>query len=215
MLSEDATPGPVGAVLHSPWLYDLTVWLATLGRDRALRERLVDLGRLTPGEAILDVGCGTGTLAIAAKRRVGSTGEVHGVDASPEMIARARSKARGAGVEVAFQNAAAQALPFPSATFDVALSTLMLHHLSQSGRRQLAMELQRIVKPGGRVLVVDFARSTRQRRGPLRHFHHGHGAVDLQGITALLAEPGFNVIESGPVGMKDLQFVLAAISLTA
>jgi demethylmenaquinone methyltransferase/2-methoxy-6-polyprenyl-1,4-benzoquinol methylase/phosphoethanolamine N-methyltransferase len=68
--------------------------------------------------------CGeTGSLALAAKRRVGATGEVVGIDASAEMIARATSKARRARVDVRFQNAVAEALPFPDARFDTVLST--------------------------------------------------------------------------------------------
>ena len=87
-----------GLVMHSTArYYDLLTWLLTLGRERAFRDRLVDLARLAPGESVLDAGCGTGTLAIAAKRRVGPSGAVHGIDASPEMIARARRKAAKAG----------------------------------------------------------------------------------------------------------------------
>ena len=56
------------------------------------------LARVEPGEAVLDIGCGTGSLAIAAKRRVGPSGLVHGIDASPEMIVRARKKASRAGI---------------------------------------------------------------------------------------------------------------------
>jgi SAM-dependent methyltransferase len=78
-------------------------------RERVFREKVLRLARLQPGEAVLDVGCGTGTLAIAAKRQVGPTGTVYGIDASPEMLARAEKKARKAGVEVVLKNAMAQA----------------------------------------------------------------------------------------------------------
>src|SRR5262245_29106284 len=101
-----------GIVVRWAAAYDLMAWLFTRGRERAFRENVVRLARLDGGERVLDVGCGTGTLAIAAKRRVGPTGTAHGVDASPEMIARASRKARKAGVEVGFEHALAQALPF-------------------------------------------------------------------------------------------------------
>ncbi|HLZ42905.1 MAG TPA: methyltransferase domain-containing protein, partial [Candidatus Sulfotelmatobacter sp.] len=95
-------PRTTGIVLHSPIVYDLTVWLAFFGRERVFREKVLELARLMTGECVLDVGCGTGTLAIAAKRRLGPSGTVHGVDASPEMLARAQKKAKKAGVEISF-----------------------------------------------------------------------------------------------------------------
>src|SRR5262245_61993392 len=103
------THKPTGLVLHSAARYDFMVWLLTLGRERAFREKILKLASLESGESVLDVGCGTGTLAIAAKRHVGPTGTVYGIDASPEMIARADKKARKAGVEVVFRYGAAQA----------------------------------------------------------------------------------------------------------
>src|SRR5918996_529929 len=93
----------------------------------AFRERLISLAELQSGKSVLDIGCGTGTLAIAATRHVGPTGTVHGIDASPQMIARATRKAAKAGAPAVFQVAAAEELPFPETTFDVVLSTLMLH----------------------------------------------------------------------------------------
>jgi ubiquinone/menaquinone biosynthesis C-methylase UbiE len=129
MADRSLTPSTTGSVLHSAAWYDLTVWLMTLGRERVYRERFVDLAHLAPGESVLDVGCGTGTLAIVSKRRVGPAGTVHGIDASPEMTARAREKAKKAGVEVFFKQGVVEALPFPDAHFDAVVSTLMLHHL--------------------------------------------------------------------------------------
>ena len=207
----DRNPGPAtrGLVLHSAArYYDLLAWLLTFGRERAFRERLVELARLAPGESVLDVGCGTGTLAIAAKRRVGPAGVVHGIDASPEMIARAKRKAAKAGVDVAFQTELVEALPFPDARFDAVLSTLMLHHLPRPTREQCAREMRRVLKPGGRVLAVDFGTPARKRGGLLDHFHR-HGHVALHDVVALLREAGLDVVESGPVGVRDLHFALA------
>ena len=132
-----------------------------------------------------------------------------GVDASPEMLARARSKAARAGVEVRFENAAAQALPFSDASFDLALGTMMLHHLGRDPRRELAAQLRRVLKPGGRVLLVDFAKGGTKGRRFAAHFRHRHGYVDLPEILGLLEGAGFRLGESGPVGIKSLHFALA------
>lgn len=210
MAAENATLRPVGAILHSARLYDAMVWFALRGRERRFRERLLELGRLRPGESVIDVGCGTGTLAILAKETVGLSGAVCGVDASPEMIARARSKAARAGVEVRFENAAAQALPFVESSFDLALSTLMLHHLGRAARRELASELRRVVKPGGRALLVDFAKPATMRRGFAAHFRHRHGHVELAEIVGLLEAAGFHLLDSSAVGIRNMQFALAA-----
>jgi ubiquinone/menaquinone biosynthesis C-methylase UbiE len=210
----DSIPAPVtkGLVMHSQArYYDLLAWLLTLGRERAFRERLVDLARLKPGDVVLDVGCGTGTLAIASKRRVGAAGTVHGIDASPEMIDRAKRKAAKAGIDVKFHTGIVEALPFPDAHFDAVVSTLMLHHLPGPVRQQCAREMRRVLKPGGRVLAVDFETPARKRKGLLARFHrHGHLAV--RDIVELLSEAGLRAVESGSVGVSDLQFALATTS---
>src|SRR5262245_31171654 len=164
---------------------------------------------LEPGHSVLDVGCGTGTLAIAAKRHVGPTGTVSGIDASSEMLARAEKKARRAGIKVDWKLAAAQALPFPDAQFDAVLNTVMLHHLPRKGREQCAGEMRRVLKPGGHLLVVDFAGSGRESGSLLAHFHR-HGHVSRHDVVALLDNAGLSIVESGTLRFRDLQFVLAA-----
>lgn len=203
--------GALGVLLHRPRLYDLFVQVALIGREPSFRGQLLALARLRPGEAVLDVGCGTGSLALMAKEAVGAAGVVRGVDASAEMISWARRKARRAGTEVDFQQAPAQALPFGDATFDVVLCTLMLHHLSKKARTQLAGESRRVVRPGGRVLVVDFAEAA-PRKGLRRHLHHRHGNVALHEILSLLGQAGLEVVASGPVGIENVHYALATVS---
>jgi ubiquinone/menaquinone biosynthesis C-methylase UbiE len=196
-------------VLHAAACYDLVVWLSMRGRERAFREKVLRLARLVAGESVLDVGCGTGTQAIAAKRHVGSTGAAYGIDASPEMIARAEKKAAKAGVDVFFETALAEALPFRDAQFDVVLTTVMLHHLPRSARQACASEIRRVLKPSGRVLAVDFGGTDRHGGRLMSHFHSRHGHVDLRDIVAVLGGAGLHSVESGAVGVRDLVFALA------
>jgi ubiquinone/menaquinone biosynthesis C-methylase UbiE len=203
----NSTLATSGAVVHWAARYDLLVWLLTLGRERNFRKRLLEPARLQPGESVLDVGCGTGTLAIAAKRRVGSTGSVYGIDASPAMIARATKKAKRARAEVTFELGLAESLVFPDGRFDVVLSTVMLHHLPRKAREQGVSEMRRVLKPGGRLLVVDFAGQSPNGKGPLVHFHR-HGHVEPRKLIDLVSGSGLHVVESGPVGMWALHFVV-------
>jgi len=197
-----------GAVVHWAARYDLLLALLTLGRERHFRRRLIQLGKIQSGESVLDIGCGTGTLAIEAKRTVGSA-RVFGIDASPEMIARARRKAAKARLDVAFDVALAQALPFGYAQFDVVLSSVMMHHLRKADRPAAVREAKRVLKPGGRLLIVDFGGTPGQHKGLLARIH-GHGGIDASRLIALATEAGLNVLESGPVGTWDLQYVLAS-----
>ena len=208
-MDRESSPPTKGLVIHWAARYDILAWLLTHGRERELRERFISLASVKPGEVVLDIGCGTGTLAIAAARHVGPTGTVDGIDASPPMIARAKWKAAKAGVNVGFQVAVAEQLPFPDRHVDTVLSTLMLHHLPRGTREQCAREMRRVLKPGGRALAVDFGRPA--HRGVLAHFHR-HGHVEVQEIAALLENAGLTTVNRGAVGMNDLQFVLAEAS---
>src|SRR5947208_3619722 len=116
-----------GLVINLGWRYDLFEWvidpLLFRGQLRALWRRTIDLARLQPGEQALDVGCGTGTLALAAARRLGASGHIVGIDPSAQQIARARAKAARRSAPIAFQIAVIEQLPFADQTFDVVFST--------------------------------------------------------------------------------------------
>lgn len=203
------SPKTTPAVLHNAFGYDVLMWLLLWGRERALRKDVLRLAGLSPGESVLDVGCGTGTLAILAKMEVGPAGVVHGIDASPEMIARARKKARKQRVDVTFENELAEALPFSDARFDVVTSTIMLHHLPRKVRLQALSEIRRVLKPGGRVIIVDFQDSGK-RHGMIQHFRrHRHGHVKVDEMLAAVDDAGFTVTESGKFREPNLYFVIA------
>lgn len=207
MTSTQSVPPTKGLVLHKAFLYDLLLSLLSRGNEGGMREKALSLARLSSGENVLDIGCGTGTLAIAAKRQVGPKGHVYGIDASPEMLARARKKARKAGLEVDFRNALVESMPFRDGQFDVVLSTLMLHHLPGKLRGQCAAEVRRVLKPGGRLLAIDFG-TPPGKKGIAAHFHR-HGHINLTEMVTIFKEAGLIVGDRGALGIGDLEYVVA------
>jgi ubiquinone/menaquinone biosynthesis C-methylase UbiE len=136
-------------------LFDFVV--AATVRDRTIKRRVLAHAAIGAGEEVLDVGCGTGTLAIAAARAAPGVA-VTGLDADGSILTRARKKAAGAGVDIRFDEAMSTALPYADASFDLVLSTLFFHHLPDDGKRQTAAELVRVLRPGGRVVIGDLGR---------------------------------------------------------
>jgi ubiquinone/menaquinone biosynthesis C-methylase UbiE len=197
-------------VLHWAAPYDLLIWIVTLGRERRFRERLLQPAQLKAGESVLDVGCGSGSLAIAARHHVGAAGSVHGIDASDAMIERARRKAKKAGADVIFESALAQSLPFPDARFDVVLSTVMLHHLPRKIRQESVHEMRRVLKSGGRLLAVEFGGKVAHGKGPIAHLHR-HGSIKPRELADLVSDAGLEVVGKGSLGIWDLQFVLGEV----
>jgi ubiquinone/menaquinone biosynthesis C-methylase UbiE len=214
MEDRKAAPTTTGQVIHWAFWYDLLIWAITLGRERAFREKQIEFAHLAPGESVLDVGCGTGSLAILAKERVGPAGRVSGIDASPEMISRARKRAGKAGAEVTFENAVVEALPFPNASFDAVLSTVMMHHLPDDARHQCLSEIRRVLKPGGRLIIVDFGGSEKAKRSWTAHYRK-HAHFDIRRVIPELSEVGLRDVESGEVGVRDLWFVRACAPAAA
>lgn len=143
--------------------YDLMNTVMTAGADARWRRSTIASLRLRTGGRVLDVATGTGKLALAAARRVTPGGEVVGLDASPGMLARARSaqaRARSRGtdrsrVEVRWLEGDALALPLPDATFDAVTIGFGLRNLPDyaGGLREMA----RVLRPGGRLAVLEIS----------------------------------------------------------
>ena len=116
---------------------------------------LLEQADLRRGQRVLDLGCGTGTLAIEAKRREPEA-EVTGLDADPEMLDQARSKAEAAGVELELTEGYSTELPYEDGSFDRVLSTLFFHHLEPEPKRRTAREIARVLRAGGELHVADW-----------------------------------------------------------
>ena len=185
-----------GLILDTGWRYDLMEWFFDTflfrGKLRELRQRTADLARIQPGEKILDVGCGTGTLAMEVALRVGATGRVFGIDPGEQQIARARSKAARRSLSIEFQVGVIEHLDFPDQTFDVVLSTIMMHHLSDTLKRQGLAGIARVLKPGGRLVIADFKRPEER---PAQPVHFGAGGSRIQDLETLIKDAGFLRVE--------------------
>jgi ubiquinone/menaquinone biosynthesis C-methylase UbiE len=128
-------------------------------REREFRRRLLEQADLRPGHRVLDLGSGTGTLAIMAERS--QTGlEVRGLDADEEMIERAGRKAAEAGVTADFDRGFSDVLPYDGRSFDRVLSTLFFHHLPGESKRRTLREVARVLAPGGELHVADWGKAS-------------------------------------------------------
>lgn len=142
------------------WLtpaYDLVVRMTT--RERTFKTALIEQAGIGPRQDVLDLACGTGTLAIWIKQRH-PRAEVRGIDGDPRILSIASRKAKEANVAVEFDRGLSFSLPYRDASFDRVLSSLFFHHLSWRDKQRTARELYRVIRPGGGLHVADWGRAT-------------------------------------------------------
>jgi len=142
------------------WLtrfYDPVVRFTT--RESTFKEALLRQASIRDGHRILDLGCGTGTLALIVKRAHQGS-EVFGLDADAEALQLARTKLQEAGIEVQLDKGLASALPYRAESFDRTLSSLFFHHLPSELKLEAMREVLRVLRPGGEFHVADWGKPT-------------------------------------------------------
>jgi len=138
--------------------YDLANDVMSMGTHRLWRKRAVKAAGAKAGDAVLDCATGTGDLAIDFKRVVGSTGSVLGTDFNADMLKTAPQKAKAQALEIQFEVADAMALPYADRRFDIASISFGIRNVDNP--TTCLRELARVVKPGGRVMVLEFGQPT-------------------------------------------------------
>lgn len=196
----------LGKDLLTP-LYDPLLWLM---REKKFKTYLINQAHVFDGSRVLDVGCGTGTLAIMTKQ-LHPEAEVVGIDADPKILGIARDKAAWAGLTLTLDQGMADQLPYADSSFDRVLSSLFLHHLTTENKRRALREVFRVLRSGGGFEVVDF--------GPPRTFYsrlvarftvnNEEVAANLQGLLPeMFREAGFQKV------LETKQFMTVAGALS-
>jgi SAM-dependent methyltransferase len=192
------------ATVH--WLtpfFDGLVDLYGFGPRR--RRQVADLLHLAAGERLLDVGCGSGMLLAATAERYPAA-VAAGVDVDPQILGIARRRLDRRRARVPLIRAGAAALPAPGHAFDAVVSTLAFHHLTTDSKRRALAEIRRVLKPGGRFLLVDIGRvdntllrAAGRLAGALGLAEAATSADNVDGrIPQLLGEAGFSWREIAP-----------------
>jgi ubiquinone/menaquinone biosynthesis C-methylase UbiE len=172
-------------------LYDPFLWL--LGADKAKRP-LIEQAEIQPGFRLLDIGSGTGSMAILIKR-MHPAAEVVGIDPDPSALSVAERKAKRAGLSVRFDRGFADHMPYADLSFDRVFSSFMFHHLTADEKSATLGEIRRVLKAGGSLHLLDFVRAHGAHAGSAEHgpLVHRRGAVAerIEGrMTSLMDEAG-------------------------
>ena len=186
----------LGLRILTPFYDFIQKWIV---RDKRYKSRLIEQAQLQAGMHVMDLGCGTGTLAIMAKQAQPNA-EVVGLDADPEMLKVALAKKDQEKLDVKFEVGFTNALPYPDASFDRVLSSIMIHHLKTPDKEKTAREIYRVLKPGGQLHVIDFGKPSTlygKLLGPFLHkFEEANDNIDGK-LPIMFRETGLKVQEKG------------------
>jgi ubiquinone/menaquinone biosynthesis C-methylase UbiE len=175
-----------------------------------IQAALLQQADLRSGFHVLDVGCGTGTLAVTLKRQYPGI-DVVALDPDPKALARGVRKARRARISIQFDRGFADALPYEAGTFDRVFSSMMFHHLRRSERETTLREIRRVLNPGGRLEFLDLVMSAAHAHGLLARLFHPPQQLAQNAdapLLELISHAGFAAVRRvghrntivGPVG---------------
>jgi ubiquinone/menaquinone biosynthesis C-methylase UbiE len=181
MTSERTYMPAAGRDLFLP-LYDPLTKLFGITR---LHRMLLEHAGLQPHFKVLDIGCGTGAVALMIKQ-MHPTVDVVGLDPDANALARAQRKASRAGVSIRFDRGFADALPYEPDVFDRVFSSMMFHHLRRSERETALREVRRVLKPAGRLEFLDLVSTGRSGHGLLARILHPPKQLDQNADARLL-----------------------------
>jgi demethylmenaquinone methyltransferase/2-methoxy-6-polyprenyl-1,4-benzoquinol methylase len=181
-------------------VYDLLNGAMTAGLHHRWRARAVDLARVSPGSRVLDVATGTGDLALELASRVAPGGEVVGADFAEGMLDRARAKAERhpGAVRPRFEWADATALPYPDDSFDAATVGFGVRNFEDLPRG--LAEMARVVRPGGRVVVLEITTPTRPPLSLFYRLWFDRAVPALGRLAGLLARLRAGAGDAGTIG---------------
>jgi ubiquinone/menaquinone biosynthesis C-methylase UbiE len=169
------------------WLLPFYDAFTRLAGVHALHERAVELAGIEPGQAVTDVGCGTGNLSFTVLATQPSA-RVTGLDPDAAALHKAARKARRRGLALTLVQGYADRIPSEDASIDHVISSLALHHIDDDGRNAFARDALRALRPGGRITVADFGgpASDAEDAGHQTHDHRHGLAHALQHLPRLM-----------------------------
>lgn len=140
------------------WLTPLYDPLLKWGmREETFKRRLIERAHIQTGQNVLDLGCGTGTLTLMLKLSE-PRANITGLDGDPAVLSIAQSKAAEAKLNIKWDQGLAYKLPYPDNSFDLVVSSLVVHHLNSEDKVRTFREVRRVLRPEGWFHIVDFGR---------------------------------------------------------